>query len=303
MTTLLLPERLHARSATLELWIARGDRLADATPGNEALLRGAFAFDGRFAPAALTRQRDVGDAGETLWLRADPAWLRADMTTVRMFAHGNLGLSTGEIAALTPDLAKLFAEYDLRFDAPTSTRWYVACPASMSIPEFPDPDRALGDDLRLHTLSGSEGKFWRVLDNDIQVLLHNHSVNHARIAKGAAPVNGLWLWGGGRFPNDVSSDADGYFGDDAVALALAGAASVATSAVSAFPDSVTVRHAIVDLRGLRGGALAAALDAAATTRLNHGKSAINLAFASGERYRYKPSQRWRFWRRLKRVRD
>ena len=182
-------------------------------------------------------------------------------------------------------------------------RWYVACPAAISIPDFPDPDHALGDDLRLYALSGSEGKFWRVLGNDIQVLLHNHPVNQARVAKGAAPVNGLWLWGGGRFPHAVSSNADAYFGDDPLAIALADAASVPTFALDAFNNSVTAQKAILDLRGLRGDALAAALDGIAASDVGNAKTAINLAFASGERYRYKFSQRWRFWRRLKLVRD
>ena len=284
-------------STLLEFWLARGDRLPDAVPGDEALLREVLSFDGPVAAAALTRQLDVGDAGDRLWLRADPAWLRADMTTVRMFAHGNLGLSCDEIAALTPDLVKLFATYDMVFDAPTTARWYVACPATLSIPDFPDPDRALGDDLRLHALTGSEGKFWRVLGNDIQVLLHNHPVNQARVAKGAAPVNGLWLWGGGRLPSVVSSNVDGYFGDDPTAMALAAAASLPTFALDAFSKSVNAPNAIVDLRSLRGDALTAALDGFAASDLGNGKTVINLAFSSGERYRYKPSHRRRFWRR------
>ena len=303
MTSLLLPGRRHATSTLLEFWLARGDRMPDAGPGDEALLREVLSFDGPVAAAALTRQLDVGDAGDTLWLRADPAWLRADMTTVRMFAHGNLGLSCDEIAALTPDLVKLFAAYDMVFDAPTIARWYVACPATLSIPDFPDPDRALGDDLRLHALTGSEGKFWRVLGNDIQVLLHNHPVNQARVAKGAAPVNGLWLWGGARFPHAVSSNADAYFGDDPLSIALADAASVPTFGLDAFNNSVTAQKAILDLRGLRGDTLAAALDGIAAGDVGNAKTTINLAFASGERYRYKFSQRWRFWRRLKLVRD
>ena len=303
MTTLLLPERRHANSPLLERWIARGDRLPDATPGNEALLRRVFSFDGPLATAALTRQFDVGDARDTVWLRADPAWLRADISTARMFAHGELGLSAAEIASLSPDLVELFAEHGLAFDAATPTRWYLACSDSISIPDFADPDVALGDDLRLHALPGSEGKFWRVLGNDIQVLLHNHPVNQARVAKGAAPVNGLWLWGGGRFPQAVASDADKYFGEDPLAIALARAASIPTHSWDAFDNIANAGNAIVDLRSPRGDALVATVARIAVSGVGSSQTAIDLAFASGERYRHKPSHRWRFWRRIKPDRD
>ncbi len=297
MTTLLLPERRLAVSAAIDRWLLQGDRLPDSAPGYEALLRDVFTFDGPLAAAAQTRQVDVGDAGDKLWLRADPAWMRADMSTARMFAHGELGVSASEIAALTPNLFELFAEHGLAFDAPTSTRWYLECPDSISIPDFADPDDALGDDLRLHALAGSEGKFWRVLSNDIQVLLHNHPVNQSRVTRGAAPVNGLWFWGGGYLPKTVTSDADAYFGDDSLAIALARAATVPTHSLDAFATGVKTNNAIIDLRELRGDALSAALDKFVADGVGTGQSKLDLVFSSGERHRYMPSHRWRFWRR------
>ena len=297
MITLLLPERRHATSIVLDRWLARGDQLPDAAPGNEAMLRSVFAFDSRFSAAALTRQFDVGDAGDKLWLRADPAWMRADMSTARMFAHGELGVSASEIAVLTPDLVELFAEHGLAFDAPTSTRWYLECPDSISIPDFADPGDALGDDLRLHALLGSERKFWRVLGGDIQVLLHNHPVNQNRVARGAAPANGLWLWGAGRFPRAVACDANAYFGDDPLAIALARAASIVTRSLGAYDCGVESNNAIIDLRELRGDALTATLDGVVSNGAGVGQAKLDLVFSSGERHRYMPSHRWRCWRR------
>lgn len=280
----------------LDHWTTRGDRLPDAAPGNEALLREVFVFNGPFAAAALTRQLDVGDAGAKLWLRADPAWIRADISTARMFAHGELGLSAAEIAALTPDLVELFAQHGLAFDAPRSKRWYLVCPDSIAIPDFADPDDALGDDLRLHALPGSEGKFWRVLGNEIQVLLHNHLVNVARVARGAAPVNSLWLWGGGRLPRSITSHADAYSGNDPLAVALAIASSVPVHPLEAVNDGTSAHNAVIDLRNLRGGEITAAIENMAATGVASRNTPVALAFASGERFRYKPSHRWRFWR-------
>lgn len=297
MTMLLLPERRHAKATVLDRWIALGDRLPDAVSGNEVLLCEVFAFEGPLAVAALTRQLDVGDAENKQWLRADPAWVRADMSTARMFAHGELGLSAAEIAALTPDLVALFAEHNLVFDTPTPARWYLACPDSLSIPDFTDPDDALGDDLRLHALPGVEGKFWRVLGNDIQVMLHNHPVNQNRVARGAVAVNGLWLWGGGRQPKSITCNADAYFGNDPLATALANAASLPTRSLDTLDSNAAARNAIIDLRNLRADALEAAIGNMAAFGIGSRIKMFAFTFASGERYRYRPSHRWRFWRR------
>jgi hypothetical protein len=39
---------------------------------------------------------------------------------------------------------------------------------------------------------------WRRLLNEIQMVWHEHPVNEARAARGVAPINGLWLYGGAR---------------------------------------------------------------------------------------------------------
>lgn len=298
MTILLLPERKHIIASPIGLWLARGDHLPDQPPGDEALLRSVFEFEGALSVAALTRQHDVGDAGDAQWLRADPAWVRADMMTARMFAHGELGLSAQEVVALTPDLTELFAEHDLVFDAPTPTRWYLRCPDDLQLPPFVDPDDAIGDDLKLHLPQGAAGKRWRVLTNDLQILLHNHPVNERRVARGAAAVNSLWLWGGGRLPAHVRTAATLIHADDIVVRALAGqVAERGRPALAAIGEPIGDRpQKVVDLRHQRGESLQSSLTTiAANTVLQHG-TPIDLRLNSGERYRYRSRHRWRFWR-------
>lgn len=299
--TLLLDERRYLSSPLLDSWLARGDRLEDQSAGTESLLRSVFNVDGPLAVAALTRQKDVGDAGDALWLRADPAWIRADLNSARMFAHGELGLSADDVAALTPDLSQLFAEHGFAFNAPTPTRWYLRCPDQLDLPAFADPDTARGDDLKLHMPPDAAGKRWRVLINDVQVMLHNHPVNERRIATGKVAVNSLWLWGGGRMPSSVASNASLYAGDDSVTRALASAALIPVRDIESLVDSIRAQStsatsAILDLRHLRGDDLIAMLD-----RLSHNAARVNLYpvninLASGERVLYRAWHRLRFWR-------
>lgn len=286
MTVVLLPERRRFGGSRVEAMLARADRFADAAPGDEALLRGVFDVDGALAVAALTRQFDVGDAGDATWLRADPAWLRADMMTARMFAHGELGLSTAERDALLPELVELFASHGLRFDAPTPSRWYVRIDADIDVPAFAAPDAAIGDDLKLHLPAGPQGRFWRVLANDVQVLLHNHVVNRQRVERGAVAVNGLWFWGAGCLPRRVAGAATRLSSVDPAALALAKLAGIATSSTG-----VAGQGAVVDLRD----ADQARIDQVIIRCSDAGE--VGLHFADGQRLRWKPRHRWRFWRR------
>ena len=49
--------------------------------------------------AAVTRQRDAGDAAQAAWLRADPAYIRPDINGARLLAHGEaLALTAGRRA-------------------------------------------------------------------------------------------------------------------------------------------------------------------------------------------------------------
>ncbi len=155
--TLLLPPRarLAAEAALaqgpLASWWHRGDRAADAEPGREAALRGQFQFTGKTLPvAALTRQLDAADAAGAVWLRADPAYARADMTTARLLACGELGLRAAEAQALIQPLRPLFGDAGFPIDAPVPQRWYLRCPPGAQLPAFSAPADVLGDDLGRH---------------------------------------------------------------------------------------------------------------------------------------------------------
>ncbi|MGZ7354524.1 hypothetical protein ACXWRX_09325, partial [Streptococcus pyogenes] len=73
----------------------------------------------------------------------------------------------------------------------------------------------------LHLPQGPQGRRWRVLINEAQVLLHQHPLNAERRAKGLPPVNSLWLWGAGRLPAQVRGAFEGVIGDDLLLAALA----------------------------------------------------------------------------------
>jgi hypothetical protein len=288
---LLLPERRRysgqAMSRAIARSLGRGDRLADGEPGERAQLQRHFDILPRGWPiAAITRDLDAGDAGERGWLRADPAWVKAEATGARLHGWANLGLSVQESEQFLTVLRPIFGDAGLVLDAPVPERWYLALAPGAPLPEFSEPAAALGVDLLSALPSGAEGRRWRTLFNEAQVLLHQHPLNAERLASGRAPVNALWFWGAGRLPDAVRAQARAVASTDAELLALARLAGLP-------PAQGGAEGAIVDLRRQRDWekverVLADALEA---------RRGIEIDFADGARWRLEAGQRWRFWRR------
>lgn len=280
--------------------LGRADCGAAQADGRRAQLLRHFQLIPRHWPvAALTRQHDAGDAGDALWLRADPAFVRPDINGARLLACGGmLQLSAADSAALLPALRPLFGDAGLAFDAPTPARWYLRLPRQAALPDFSAPDDALGSDLFEHLAQGDEGRRWRALLSEAQVLLHNHPWNAQRAAAGKLPVNSLWFWGAGVLPDHVHSTRSAVCSDDETANALAHAAGIAASMPARFALPPGQGDAVFDLPGVRDLAqldrdwlqpACAAVAAGALARLS-------LDFADGRQCALTRGQRWRFWR-------
>jgi len=318
---LLLPARKRVESAIVAHWLARGDRQPDAAPGRESVLRECFETGvAGFPVAALTRQVDVGDAADSTWLRADPAFVMADAVTLRLLACGNLGLSTEDVEACAQALQPLFEDTGFIFDAPHPQRWYLRCPPEAKLPTFSSPDEALGDDLANHLPEGENARLWRGLLNEAQIVLTQHPMNARRAQRGLPPVNSLWFWGVGALPARVRTEFDHVISDDEVVAALAKLAHVplfrrmlesslydvqrSEELDSSFRwNNEKKQSVLLDLADRRDVAeldrewlvpLADALKHKQVTQLD-------LRFENGERYVVKPIHRWHFWRRVNTV--
>ncbi|KRE88979.1 phosphoglycerate mutase [Frateuria sp. Soil773] len=275
--------------------LARADVLGEGPRGYLAGLDGYFQCDVHPLPAAaLTRERVAGDAADATWLSADPAWVQPDLNGVRLLACGRLQLDAEEAQALAKPLRPLFGDAGMLLELSTPDRWHLRLPPGSPLPVFASPEQALGEDLLQHLPQGADGRRWRILLNEVQVLLHRHPVNEERRARGLPPVNSLWLWGSGRLPARVRSGLGGVIGDDPLLLALAAQAKCLQ--LPATPELVAAARPgwLVDLQDASADDLATAwwppLERLAR------RQALRLSFASGERREWRPWHRWRFWR-------
>lgn len=283
--------------------LGRADTLPPGAEGGQAQLQRHFELLPRGWPvAALTRQLDAGDAALAAWVRADPAHVRPDINGARLLACGSgLGMEPDDCRALLPALRPLFGDAGFPIDAPHPERWYLRLPREARLPQFTTPEMALGADLfeQLPASGGApEGRRWRALLSEAQVVLHNHPWNARRTAAGKAPVNSLWFWGGGILPDHVSANRIARVVSDDVlvrALATAAGCTVASPAGFGLPGA----DALCDLRGERDAIglvehwLEPALSAIAAGDL----AELVLDFADGTRLAMQRRQRWRLWRR------
>lgn len=302
--TLLLPSRSRFAGQAVPEAIARtlgrADRSQVGESGERAQLLRHFQLLPRGWPvAALTRGFDANDAPLSAWLRADPVYVRPDINGARLLAHDQaMQLGQDDIDALLPALRPLFGDTGFTIDAPTPTRWYLRLPRESKLPVFAAPADALGADLFEHLPEGPEGRRWRALLSEAQVVLHNHPHNAVRISAGKPPVNSLWFWGGGILPDHVTTPLASIHSDDTTLLALASAARAQAAPLPAgfAPMAADTLH---DLRAIRRVAalesdwLAPALAAVQRGELER----LRLDFEDGTGFSIEKRQRWRFWRK------
>lgn len=300
------------RAQALELWLpplaqfsadgplrrllSRADRLEHGVAGYLQRVTEQFAGFGPPLPAgALTRESIAHDAADALWLAADPAWARADINGVRLMACGHLQLDMTQAQALAAPLMELFAEADMQLLVSAPEHWHVRLPAGIDLPEFSTPEQAMGEDLSQHVPQDADGRRWRVLLNNAQVLLHQNPVNRTRLAQRLPPVNMLWLWGEGRLPEHVQTSVQAVITEDQVLGALTEQAGIPLLARNGANLALAGPGWLVDLQDLP----AAEIDSRWWTALSplFAGQTLLIRFAGGERWLHRPWHRWRMWRR------
>jgi hypothetical protein len=177
------------RVPALELLFARGRRKDADLQTLEDWVREAFELGGDAFPAgALSVLASGASAGAEAWMRADPVHLRVMQDRAVVMPAEALELSADEARALCEALNGHFA--GMEFTPFQARRWYARLPQTALI-DAGHPLQSAGRDAEPPAHAAA-------LLTEAQMVLHAHPVNEAREARGAPPVNSLWLWGGGR---------------------------------------------------------------------------------------------------------
>jgi hypothetical protein len=147
---------------------------------------------GRDAPLATSVMRGLGlapDAG--YWFIVHPVHIQLARTHLSMADTRQLGLAEDDARALFA-LAQPYFDTLLWGDANT---WFMRADDWSGL-QTASTDAATGVNLADWMPQGQAALGFKKLQNEIQMLWHEHPVNEARQARGLPPVNSFWMWGG-----------------------------------------------------------------------------------------------------------
>jgi hypothetical protein len=211
----LPPVRGRLRNKGLRNWLARAD-LARADRPVE-LLASVLGELGIACPEeGLAALRIWGQTGDrpTVWIAAaDPVYLEARLDRLYLHELRSQGVPPADMRPLMDHLQQTLAsDGDVGF-ARVGSYAYVTSPEPMATAKLPAYaiDQQEPDD---YLPVGEAACRHRRLSSEIEMALHEHDVNIQRQNDGLQPVNGLWIWGGGRAPEQATEPHPPLFSDD-----------------------------------------------------------------------------------------
>lgn len=269
--------------------LGRADRVEAASAGLPQVP--ASAALSRLGEGDLTIDEVLAQA----WLRVDPAWIRADINGARLFAVGAmLPLDADDIDAFAPLVQSLCDEAGFMLDIAHPQRWYLRLPRDTTLPAFSTPIDALGEDVFDHRPEGDAARSWRVLDNEVQVALHQHPRNEARQRTGQPPVNAMWWWGEAALPDAPVTVPPTIHSDDPL---LCGLARLANMTPAGLPEAWPAdAQGLYDLRGVHPERLAHGWLLPALQWMAKGSRDMHWLLEDGPNWHLSRAQGWRFWR-------
>jgi len=125
---------------------------------------------------------------------ADPVHLEVGLKDITL-THQIDDLTIGEAKELILLLNDHLKQDGFTFIFGTNKNWYLTLEddgfKSSSL------ESVLGKSITNH-LPTSNGRNWSVLQNEVQMILHNSPLNQQRELMGLPTINSLWFWGGGQ---------------------------------------------------------------------------------------------------------
>lgn len=288
------------------------------------------------APFGALRLRGEAKApppGKGQWLCADPIHLKFHHERVVLADTAAFPLSEAESQELVAALNREFADIG-SFHAAHPRRWYLRLNTPTAY-DAPPLSTVAGRMLDGQLPEGMDGAKFKRLGNEIQMFLHHHPVNEARVAAGLPTINGVWLWCAGHAEisgrqNEAAPTARAApdFADFAPHFASVWCDDPLASGL-ALAGGIPVHPLLPDLEKLRtlahpGSHYLVVLDAALLPALYEDQPAWRnslahlekawfapLAFKAADihvsllaptiygllRWEHRPSDRWKFWRR------
>jgi hypothetical protein len=175
---------------------AAGARIEEARCWSGLLMK-ALTGSEQDAPFALVSPYVNGrvDPNQT-WLRADPVHYVAGREDVALGSLHDFTVSESEAKACIAALNAHFAQDGLIWHAQSPKQWLLRAPGALEVHTV-DPWAGMNMPARYVPMQGEHARQLRRWTTEAQMLLHAHSVNAAREARGERAINSVWMWAAG----------------------------------------------------------------------------------------------------------
>jgi hypothetical protein len=243
-----------------------------------------------------------GQTGDrpTVWIAAaDPVYLEPRLDHLCLHALQGDAMPDSDLGAIFDYLQVRLAGKERYGFARIGSCGYVRAnsPMQTSVSSAYVIDRQLPND---YMPKNDDTGTYHSLRGEVEMALHDHEVNLRRESQGLAPVNSLWLWGGGFAPEQQSVPHPPLFSNDPM---LKGYWLSKTGVVADWPGTIAAC-----LEASVAGFVAQSIsgDTDWTQRclnelraaLQSGRiSQITLIFGNRYRVQIKRSDAWKIWRR------
>ena len=285
----------------LRLWLARGTTTRYEDPP-ELLQSVLGCLNLAYSDDSLAALRMWGQTGDrpTVWIAAaDPVYLEPRLDHLCLHALQGEDMPDADLGALFDYLQERLAGRERCGFARIGACGYVRANSPMQTAASPSYviDQQLPNDyMPKNDATGT----YHSLRGEVEMALHDHAVNIRRESQGLAPVNSLWLWGGGFAPDQETVPHPPLFANDPL---LKGYWLSKTGVVAAWPGTIAACLE-ASVAGFVAQAIAGDADwtqhclTELRAALSSGRvSKLTLIFGDRYRVQIERSDAWKIWRR------
>lgn len=129
------------------------------------------------------------------WFTLHPVHIHFARDHLVLTDQRRLDLNEEEARGLFQEAASLCAEYGHELRYGDHQTWFLRADEWHDL-QTASKDAACGHNIEIWMAKGAAARHWRKLQNEIQMQWFAHAINSEREARGANPVNSLWLEAG-----------------------------------------------------------------------------------------------------------
>lgn len=139
--------------------------------------------------------------------------LKADMHNAIVIPLENNRTNYDDIVIIINDLKDLF-KVDCDIDEVQPGLWLMHLHHCTPVQNYPHYLSIVGKKTAPYIEQSSQALPWYKLTNEMQMFMHQHDINHDRLASGLLPINSLWFWGAGELSKLTAQNIHWYCDDE-----------------------------------------------------------------------------------------